>query len=103
VPDPEPAVAKPTEVAASPSAEAEALPDSVLDPLAVSAGTEEASPESASAEPYAAQRGGKLFHARTCSWLRRVSEADRLYFKRVAEAREQGLAGCPVCDPWEPA
>ncbi len=53
-------------------------------------------------EPYVAQRGARLFHARECGWLRKVSEADRVYFKRVAEAREAGLVNCPACDPWEP-
>jgi len=55
-----------------------------------------------SAEPYLAQRGARLFHARECSWTARISEAERVYFKRVAEAREKGLASCPVCEPWEP-
>ncbi len=55
-----------------------------------------------SAEPYLAQRGARLFHTRECGWTARISEAERVYFKRVGEAREQGLAPCPVCEPWEP-
>src|SRR5437879_4671198 len=31
------------------------------------------------------------------------TEAERDYFKHVAEAREQGFTTCPVCEPWEPA
>ena len=54
-------------------------------------------------EPYLAQRGAKLFHGRDCSWVRRIAEPERVYFKRVAEAREAGFAACPVCEPWEPA
>jgi len=52
-------------------------------------------------EPYWAQRGARLFHARSCSWAGRIAEAERVYFKRVAEAREQGFVTCPVCEPWE--
>ena len=54
-------------------------------------------------EAYVAQRSAKLFHGRDCSWARRIAEPERVYFKRVAEAREAGFAACPVCEPWEPA
>jgi TatA/E family protein of Tat protein translocase len=53
-------------------------------------------------EPYIAQRGAKLFHSRTCSWVKRIAEPERIYFKQVVDAREAGLAACPVCEPWEP-
>lgn len=53
-------------------------------------------------EPYIAQRGAKLFHGRTCAWAKRITEPERVYFKRVAEARDAGFAACPVCEPWEP-
>src|SRR5262245_53945449 len=53
-------------------------------------------------EPYIAQRGAKLFHSRSCAWARRITEPERVYFKRVAEARDAGFAACPVCEPWEP-
>ncbi|MBI4610278.1 MAG: twin-arginine translocase subunit TatB [Candidatus Rokubacteria bacterium] len=56
-----------------------------------------------SAEPYLAQRGGRLFHTRECTWTGHIGELDRIYFKRVADARDQGFAPCPVCEPWEPA
>ena len=54
-------------------------------------------------EPYCAQRGSRLFHRRECAWAARIPEAERIYMKTVAEAREQGLSTCPVCEPWEPA
>jgi len=54
-------------------------------------------------EPYLAQRGAKLFHSRDCGWVRRIPEVERIYFKRVAEAKEAGFSTCPVCEPWEPA
>ena len=54
-------------------------------------------------EPYLGQRGAKLFHTRDCAWVKRIPEVERVYFKRVADAREAGLATCPVCEPWEPA
>jgi sec-independent protein translocase protein TatA len=54
-------------------------------------------------EPYCAQRTSRLFHKSDCAWVARIPEAERAYFKHVAEAREQGFATCPVCEPWEPA
>ncbi|HXJ84393.1 MAG TPA: twin-arginine translocase TatA/TatE family subunit [Candidatus Methylomirabilis sp.] len=54
-------------------------------------------------EPYLSQRGAKLFHTRECGWVKRIPEVERVYFKRVADAKEAGLASCPVCEPWEPA
>jgi hypothetical protein len=54
-------------------------------------------------EPYVARRGARLFHRRECTWVRSIPEMERVYLKRVAEAREQGLVECPGCEPWEPA
>ena len=54
-------------------------------------------------EPYCAQRSSRLFHKSDCAWVARIPEAERAYFKHVAEAREQGYTTCPVCEPWEPA
>jgi TatA/E family protein of Tat protein translocase len=54
-------------------------------------------------EPYCAQRGSRLFHRRECAWAARIPEPERIYMKTVAEAREQSLSTCPVCEPWEPA
>jgi len=53
-------------------------------------------------EPYIAQRGSKLFHSRTCAWVKRITEPERVYFKQVIEARDAGFSACPVCEPWEP-
>ncbi|MGH7392466.1 MAG: twin-arginine translocase TatA/TatE family subunit [Candidatus Rokuibacteriota bacterium] len=95
-PPPEPATVEPafsTEALETPSA----------------ARVEEATPapESGTAaevtEPYIASRGGKLFHRRECQWNARIAEADRVYLKRVADARDQGFTECPACEPWEPA
>lgn len=52
------------------------------------------------AEPFLAQRGGRLFHTRQCSWTARITEAERVYFKQADEAREQGFSPCPVCEPY---
>jgi Tat protein translocase TatB subunit len=54
-------------------------------------------------EPYCAQRGARLVHRRTCPWASRIPEAERAYFKRLADARDQGFVECPACEPWEPA
>ncbi len=95
---PEPSVAT---AAPSVPTDGGALPDSVLDPHgAVSVETEATADVG---EPYLAQRGAKLFHSRSCAWVRKISETDRVYFKCVADAREAGFATCPVCEPWEPA
>jgi sec-independent protein translocase protein TatA len=54
-------------------------------------------------EPYCAQRSSRLFHKSDCTWVARIPETERAYFKHIAEAREQGFTTCPVCEPWEPA
>jgi TatA/E family protein of Tat protein translocase len=71
-----------------------------LDPASVS--TPEGEPVPIG-EAYVAQRGAKLFHSRDCGWVKRIAEPERLYFKRVADAKDTGLVGCPVCEPWEPS
>ena len=55
------------------------------------------------AEPFCAQRNGRLFHRSDCGWVRRIPELDRVYMKRLADAVDQGYVKCPVCEPWEPA
>ena len=103
-PDPPPAATiTETEPAAAPSslAQAEALPDTVLDPLASADGAAAAEPPPG--EAYLAQRGGRLFHGRDCGWVRKIPEAERVYFKRVSEARDAGFMTCPSCEPWESA
>jgi len=92
-PPPEPATAD--TAAAPPPPATEPLPDSVLNPYGEGAATP-------SGEPYLAQRGSRIFHARTCGWAARIAELERVYFKRVSEAKEQGFMTCPVCEPWEP-
>ncbi|HKW91826.1 MAG TPA: twin-arginine translocase TatA/TatE family subunit [Methylomirabilota bacterium] len=94
LPEPPPVVTQPEP---EPVAAAAALPESVLNPY-------DAQPIPVpEGEAYLAQRGAKLFHGRDCTWARRIPEPDRVYFKRVAEARDAGFAACPVCEPWEPA
>ncbi|MBI2529398.1 MAG: twin-arginine translocase TatA/TatE family subunit [Candidatus Rokubacteria bacterium] len=96
-PFPEPAPAEPVPAATTP-ATADA-PDA----LSASDVPPPTGAEAAAGEPFLAQRGGKLFHARDCGWARQLSEPERLYFKRVADAKEAGFLVCPVCDPWEAA
>jgi sec-independent protein translocase protein TatA len=96
IPDPTPTAA-PSEPVTEPAATAEALPESTLNPYDT---PPVAVPEG---EAYLAQRSAKLFHGRDCSWARRIAEPERVYFKRVAEAREAGYSACPVCVPWEPS
>jgi Tat protein translocase TatB subunit len=54
-------------------------------------------------EPFCAQRGSRIFHRRDCTWVPRIPEVERSYMKTITEARDAGLATCPVCEPWEPA
>ncbi len=70
------------------------VPDSVPNPYVDGAG--------ASAEPFLARQESRLFHIRECSWAVRINEPERVYFKRVAGAREKGFLPCPVRDPREP-
>jgi Tat protein translocase TatB subunit len=93
-PPPEPAAV--TELAATTAlpSEAEAV---VAEGAAAVALAEEAG------EPFWAQRGSRIFHRRECTWARRIPEPERVYLKTVTEARDAGLATCPVCEPWEPA
>jgi TatA/E family protein of Tat protein translocase len=95
--EPEPAIAPPSAETGPPA------PVTLTDPqapLSPPAGNDAAYAETG--EPYLAQRGSRIFHTRECGWARRIPEVERLYFKRVAEAREQSFKGCPVCEPWEP-
>jgi TatA/E family protein of Tat protein translocase len=93
-PAPEPApLAEPTATASLPSETEAALVEGTA-PVAVVEGH---------GEPFCAQRGSRIFHRRECAWVRRIPEVERTYMKTIAEAREAGLATCPVCEPWEPA
>lgn len=99
--EPDPVVAAPEPVAVAPApaptaSVTEPLPESVLNPYGEGS-------EPSPGEAYYAQRGSRLFHARTCGWAGRIPELERVYFKRVAEAKEQGFTTCPVCEPWESA
>jgi Tat protein translocase TatB subunit len=91
-----------------PAPESTASSVATADPLPSE--TEPLAPETAVAaevvehgEPYVSQRGSRLVHRRECAWVDRIAEPERAYMKTLAEAREQGLATCPVCEPWEPA
>ena len=102
-PDPPPSYASessaPVEAAAAPlPSETEPVAPETSD-VAVAVATE---PAIEHGEPYCAQRGSRLFHRRDCTWVGRIPEIDRIYMKTIAEAREQGLITCPVCEPWEP-
>ena len=98
-PPPEPTPTVATEPAASP------LPSELepVSPESAPNGSVAQEPAPEHGEPFVAQRGSKLFHRRECTWVPRIAELDRVYLKRVSEAREQGFVNCPVCDPWEPA
>jgi TatA/E family protein of Tat protein translocase len=91
-PESTPASPEPVAVAALPPEEAPASAEETAAAVVVSE----------SGEPLVAQRNSRLFHRRECSWTSRIPELERVYLKRVAEAREQGFIECPVCEPWEP-
>jgi len=97
-PPPVPDVAAPTTADATPVA----APADLESTAAVATVATEAVAEE-HGEPFVAQRGARLFHRRECSWVPRITEVERVYFKQVSEARDQGLLTCPVCEPWEPA
>ena len=98
--DPEPIIASaPMETAAVSDvttplpSESEATPAETSSAIAVAAAT----------EPFCAQRGSRLFHRSACDWVRRIPTGERVEFSTIAAAREGGLSGCPVCEPWEPS
>jgi sec-independent protein translocase protein TatA len=97
-PDPPP----PEPVSAAPEPETPAPLPSELEPITPETGVAP-TPEAEHGEPFVARRGARLFHRRECAWTARIPELDRIYLKRVAEARDQGYGTCPVCEPWEPS
>jgi TatA/E family protein of Tat protein translocase len=97
--DPDPVIGPTSEAAPA----AATLPSEAEPALAEPSAEPVATAFAEGGEPYLAQRGSRLFHRRQCAWARRIPEADRAYFKRLADARDQGHAECPVCEPWEPA
>jgi TatA/E family protein of Tat protein translocase len=101
-PDPPPAMEP---VTSSTGAAAGTLPSETepVSPETSGVGAAVAIDVSEHGEPYCAQRGSRLFHRRECGWAARIPEPERIYMKTMAEAREQSLTTCPVCEPWEPA
>lgn len=97
-PDPPPVSVEPP-----PAAAVEETVSAPLLPSEAEATPAEAATGSEPGEPFCAQRGSRLFHRRECAWVPRIPEVERIYLKRVADARDQGFATCPVCEPWEPA
>jgi sec-independent protein translocase protein TatB len=99
--DPDPITPVPPEPLPVPTTLPSEMEPAFAEPLAEAAPA--SSGEEQSGEPYLGQRGARLFHRRECAWAGRIPEADRVYLKQVAEAREQGWVECPVCEPWEPS
>jgi sec-independent protein translocase protein TatA len=50
-------------------------------------------------EPFWTARGGRLLHRAGCAWEGRIAMAERLPIASATEGWDQGLLGCPVCDP----
>ncbi|PYO01324.1 MAG: twin-arginine translocase subunit TatB [Candidatus Rokuibacteriota bacterium] len=99
-------VTQPTPSTVEPQATSTPLPSELEPAHADGAGSSAVSPAATATdvgEPYAAQRGSRLFHRLECAWVPRIPEPERVYLKRVADARDQGFVECPVCEPWEPA
>ena len=79
------------------------LPSEQEASVTAAVGSTPSEPPTEHAEPFCAKRGARLFHRVECSWVTRIPEIDRVYWKTVADARDQGYVTCPVCEPWEPA
>jgi TatA/E family protein of Tat protein translocase len=92
---PEPVAVEPEPVTPTP------LPSELEPMTSETAGAPAADVEAG--EPFVARRGSRLFHRRECTWVPRIPEIDRVYLKRVADARDQGYGTCPACEPWEPS
>jgi sec-independent protein translocase protein TatB len=95
-PDPPPPASQPA--AAAPAASSGPSPE----PAAAAPASEDAVAVE-HGEPFTAQRGSRLVHRRECAWVPRIPEVERVYWKRLADARDEGFSNCPVCEPWEPA
>ena len=87
-----------TETAATPTA-TETLPSEAE---ATPAERRSEAPSSVSTEPFCSQRGSRLYHRSSCDWVRRIPPGERIDFASMSAAKGEGLAGCPVCEPWEP-
>ncbi|MBI1845417.1 MAG: twin-arginine translocase TatA/TatE family subunit [Candidatus Rokubacteria bacterium] len=97
-PEPQPA---PSELT---SARAASEPAAVAAPVEAASGAEvEGGAAPPPAEPFCARRGARLFHRSECGWAKGMPEMDRVYLKRVTDAKDQGFMECPVCEPWESA
>jgi TatA/E family protein of Tat protein translocase len=98
--DPDPPPPEPVATATDESSALAPLP-SELEPASPETGAVTAAqPEHG--EPFVARRGSRIFHQRECVWVPRIPELERIYLKRIAEARDQGYGTCPACEPWEP-
>ena len=91
-------VITPTETAAAPTA-TETLPSEAE---ATTAERRSEAQSSVSTEPFCSQRGSRLYHRSSCDWVRRIPPGERIDFASMSAAKGEGLAGCPVCEPWEP-
>lgn len=100
-PPPEPVVEQPAAIAPSDAVTSTAALPSEADPYATTDPTAVATAE-APAEPFCAQRGSRLFHKADCTWVARIPDVERAWFKSITDARDQGFVTCPVCEPWEP-
>jgi sec-independent protein translocase protein TatB len=100
-PTPGVATAEPTTLSVTGDATSAATHSSTLETLPDTASSEMTSAEEPG-EPFVGQRGSRLVHRRDCGWVKRIPHGERVYWKRLVEARDQGLTNCPVCEPWEP-
>ena len=48
---------------------------------------------------YMASKNSDVFHLSSCSWAKRISERNRLYFRTFREAFDSGRRPCKVCNP----
>ena len=97
--DPEPAIAPTMTETSATSPPPETLPSERETTPAESSST---AAVAVSTEPFCAQRGSRLYHRNSCDWVRRIPPGERIDFASMSAAKGEGLAGCPVCEPWEP-
>src|ERR1043166_7796877 len=97
--EPEPLIPPATPDSTASAAAVESLPsESEVTP----AETVAPAPVALSTEPFCARRGSRLYHRAVCDWVRRIPSGERIEFATMTEAKDKGLVGCPVCEPWEP-
>lgn len=62
-------------------------------------GSEEGAVKPEGEHKYVASKDSDVFHLPSCQWAKKISEANRIYFRTYQEAVDSGRRPCRVCKP----